>query len=267
MGGQGVTMNEEIRSGRSLYLYCIVGGTEKINLGPAGLDGNPVYSIPFREFSAIVHDCEARPYESGEMDKVKDWVMTHQKVVDTVWDRFGTVLPMSFDTIIVGGEGIEPEENLKKWLEEDFDKLRGKFNHVQGKAEYGVQILWDPRVIIDKIVRDSTEIRNLNEEIKEKSPGIAYMYEQKVKNLLRREMENKADEYFKEYYQRIKKAVFDIHIDKAKKVDNELQMIMNLSCLVAGENVEKLGDLLEEINREEGLHIRFTGPWPPYSFA
>ncbi|MDP8215004.1 MAG: GvpL/GvpF family gas vesicle protein [Candidatus Euphemobacter frigidus] len=261
-------MSEEITVGRSLYLYCIAGGNEKINLGPIGIEGGRVYSIPHREVSAIVHDCEARPYESGEAEKVKNWVMIHQQVVDTAWERFGTVLPMSFDTLIVGGEGIEPEENLKKWLQEDYEKLREKFSHVRGKAEYGVQILWDPRIMVDKIAENSPEIRNLKEEVKSKSPGVAYMYEQKVKNLLRREMENKADEYFKDFYQRIKKEVFDIHIDKTKKGDNEqLQMIMNLSCLVSGEKVEKLGDVLEGINREEGLHIRFTGPWPPYSFA
>ena len=254
-------------SGTGIYLYCIAGSNEKVNLGKIGIDGSEVYSLPCQEFSAIIHNCESRPYESDDKDTVKNWIITHQKVVDSAWQKFGTVLPFAFDTIIMGEEGIAPEENMKKWLQKDSEKLKEKLNKVKGKAEYGVQVLWDPKVMIEKIAQNTPEIKNLKKELKAKPPGTAYMYEQKIKRLLSREMEKKADECFKDFYSRIKKEVSDIHIDKAKKVDDNLQMLMNLSCLLRKENVEKLGEILAGIKKENGFIVRFTGPWPPYSFV
>lgn len=250
-----------------IYLYCIVDGNEETSLDKIGIDGSEVYTIPYQEISAVVHDCESHPYESEDKDIVKNWVMTHQKVVDSAWQKFGAVLPLAFDTIIIGEEDIEPKENMEKWLQKDYQNLKEKLNKVRGKAEYGIQVLWDPDIVIKRIAQDTPEIKGLKEELKSKTPGTAYMYEQKIKNLLRGEMEKKADEYFKDFYARIKKEVFNIHIDKTKKVDDNLQMLMNLSCLVVKENVEKLGEVLEEIKKETGFIIRFTGPWPPYSFT
>ncbi|MDI6889665.1 MAG: GvpL/GvpF family gas vesicle protein [Thermodesulfovibrionales bacterium] len=258
--------NRELKR-EAIYLYCIADGNEKVNFGEIGIDGSEVYALPYQEISAIVHNCESRPYESKDRDIVKNWVMTHQNVVDCAWQKFGAVLPLAFDTIIIGEEDIDPKENMRKWLQKDYQNLKEKLNKVKGKAEYGVQVLWSPKVIVERIAQNTTEIKNLKEELKSKPPGTAYMYEEKIKNVLRKEMEKKADEYFKDFYTRIKKEVFDIRIEKTKKVDENLQMIMNLSCLVANENVEKLGNVLEEIKKEDGLIIRFTGPWPPYSFV
>jgi len=42
--------------------------------------------------------------------------------------------------------------------------------------------------------------------------------------------------------------------------------VIALSCLVSNENVENLGQVLEQINEHEGFAVRFTGPWAPYSF-
>jgi len=44
------------------------------------------------------------------------------------------------------------------------------------------------------------------------------------------------------------------------------QMIMNLSCLV-DKDAKAIGDELEKINNMEGFFVRFTGPWPTYSFV
>jgi len=42
---------------------------------------------------------------------------------------------------------------------------------------------------------------------------------------------------------------------------------MNLSCLITINGSRSLGDELEKINVLEGFSVRFTGPWPPYSFV
>ena len=42
---------------------------------------------------------------------------------------------------------------------------------------------------------------------------------------------------------------------------------MNLSCLLTKDGSRELGDELEKIDAMEGFSVRYTGPWPPYSFV
>jgi len=56
-------------------------------------------------------------------------------------------------------------------------------------------------------------------------------------------------------------------VEKTKKTEKDKVMLINLSCLVAKEKVDSLGEELEKINNMEGFTVRFTGPWPPYSFV
>ncbi|MFQ5902145.1 MAG: GvpL/GvpF family gas vesicle protein [Candidatus Binatia bacterium] len=249
------------------YLYCIAAGGEKVSLGPIGIEGNEVYTLPYQRFCAVVHNCRAQPYTSADQEVVKPWFIVHQHVVDVAWERFGTVLPLGFDTIIRGGEGHDPDENIKGWLKGDYDNLREKMEKIRGKAEYGVQILWDPMIIARKITETNPDITKLDAEMKSKPRGAAYLYKQKLEKVLKGEMEREADRHFKDCYHRIKRHVDDLRVDKTKKLDKDKQMLMNLSCLLSREKSTGLGEELEEMTGREGFSIRFTGPWPPYSFV
>jgi len=257
-------MTETQPEGR--YLYCIAEGNDTISLGRIGIEGNEVYTVPHKGLCALVHNCPAEPYKSEDEEMVKKWVMTHQKVIDVAWEKFGTVLPLGFDTIVKGGDGIDPDENISKWLEDDYENLRQKIDKVRGRAEYGVQVCWDPKLISQEILEENQEIKKLKEEMESKPKGTAYMYKQKLENAIKKEMENKADECFKEFYGKIKRYVDDIKVEKTKKVE-EWQMLINLSCLMCKDKSSELGEELGEINKMEGFSVRFTGPWPPYSFV
>ncbi|MFQ5873110.1 MAG: GvpL/GvpF family gas vesicle protein, partial [Dehalococcoidia bacterium] len=198
---------------------------------------------------------------------VKGWLITHQKVVDAAWQRWTTVLPLGFDTIISGQGRGEPEENVRNWLGDDYEGLKRKMERVRGEAEYGVQVFWDRRAIAQDLIEMTPEIRRLDEELRSKPRGLAYMYRQKLDRALKKEMEAKADQCFKDFYHRIKQHVDDLKVEKTKKADEERQMIMNLSCLVYKDKCTELGEELEGIDKMEGFSVRFTGPWPPYSFV
>ena len=249
------------------YVYGIADKGVAVSLGPIGLEGSEVYTIPYKGVCAIVHDCPAQAYKSDDDEVVKGWVLTHQKVLDAAVEGFETVLPMGFDTIIQRKDEADLKQVVKDWLEENYDDLQEKMARVRGKQEFGVQILWDPKVIARQITETSEEIKALDEEMKSKPEGTAYMYKQKLEKLLKQKMEERADECFKEFYAKIKNCVDDIVVEKTKRIEEDKQMLMNLSCLVHKDKVEGLGEELEEIEGMEGFSVRFTGPWPPYSFV
>ena len=249
------------------YLYCIVEGNEALNLGRIGIEENEVYTIPYKDLCGVVHNCPAEPYKSEDEEKLKKWVMAHQNVIDQAWERFGDVLPLGFDIIIKGDKTTSPEENMRNWLKGDYENLKEKMRKLGGRAEYGVQVFWDPKIIAKKITEESPEIKKLDEEIKSKPKGLAYMYKQKLEDLIKKEMERKADHSFKEFFERIKPCADDLKVEKTKNPEEDKQMLMNLSCLLPKEKSTILGDELEKINNIEGFFVRFTGPWPPYSFV
>jgi len=254
------------QNNKARYVYCVAEVGEKISLGNIGLDDNEVYSIPYHDLCAMVHNCPAEPYSSDEEETVRQWAIGHQKVIETALKRFGTILPMAFDTIIQDTAEGSAEDNIQKWLAAEHDELKRKLDRVRDKEEYGIQISWEPKAIATAISRTDPDIQKLEAEISSKSKGLAYMYKQRLEKLLKQKVEKEAEHYFKDFYNRIKGCVNELKVERTKNQDDK-QMLMNLSCLVPKGEVKLLAAELEKIDNMDGFSVRFTGPWPPYSFV
>ncbi len=250
----------------ALYVYCVAPGKVNWLLGPIGLDYSMVYTVPTDGLCCVVHSCQARPYQSEDPQAVQAWVMAHQHVVRAAEEAFGTVLPMAFNMIVQDGQGGPAAYNLKAWMSEKGDDFRARLARLEGKAEYGVQIFWDREVATESIVRSDPELAKMRSEAGNKPEGLAYMLRQKLAQATRTAIERQANRYIEDSYARIRRCVDDVRVDKLKKAGDEKQMLLNLSCLAAKDDAS-LGDVLEEIQRIDGISVRFTGPWSPYSFA
>ena len=250
------------------YLYGVAVSGEMIRLGPIGIGGSEVYSIPYEGLSAIIHDCPAAPYQSPDENTVKNWVGAHQAVLDQVQRECGTVIPMGFDTILHSKDAaISPGQVVKDWLREDYKRLQEIAEKIKGKDEYAVQITYVPGLLAKQISAENHKLRGIREKIASSSQGTAYMYMQKLEKTIREEMEKLAGEWFKDFYGRIKSHCDDIVVEKTKKLDGDKIMLLNLSCLVTREKVTNLGEELEKISNTEGFSVHFSGPWSPYSFV
>jgi len=269
--GQGVSPGSPPAEGpgaTGLYLYGIAPGTTPVHYRSSGIDGQDVWSIQYKDLMAIVHDCPARPYESTDKEVVKDWVLAHEKIIERVSGDCGIVMPFSFDTIIKPDGNKTAEEMLLHWMAEEYERLESTITKISGKKEYGVQIFYSPSVMGERVASRNPAIKNLQEEMKHRGPGMEYMVRQKIEQELKTGMESEAASLVHDCYKKIKDACDDVKIEKIKKsVEKEEKMLMNCSCLVSDEDYRKLGDVLETIEKEYGLSVRFTGPWPVYSFV
>jgi len=254
--------------GQGRYVYGVAAGDKEVRLGPIGIEGSEVYTITYEDISAIVHNCPAEPYQSSNGEIVKNWVRTHQSVLDAAGERLGIVIPLGFDTIMRPKDDVTPPEQVvREWLKEDHERLREVMRKIEGKDEYGVQVSYEPGLLIKQLSEQSEEIRKIKEEMATKSPGMAYMYKQKLEKAVKAETEKFADVWFHDFYGRIKKHTDDIIVEKTRKLNKGKVMLLNLSCLVAREKIDSLGKELEEINNMDGFSVHFSGPWPPYSFV
>lgn len=247
------------------YLYCIVNSGEETDFGQMGIEENLVYTVAFNDIGAVVHRCKAKPYNTEDKEKAAEWILAHQYVIDLATKEFGTVIPLTFDTIFKGGD-----ETVKKWIGEEYHQLKALLLRLQGKAEYGVQIFFE-NDLFNKVKEESEEIQGFKKGVENKSSGAAYLFKKKLEKRIQIEREASINKYAKELYDHIAKLVDDVKLEPTnRKIPEKWQdkhMILNLTCLADKDKIQDLGNMLGEVNKREGFAVRFTGPWPPYSFV
>lgn len=249
-----------------LYVYCVACGRVSWLLGSIGLDHSLVYTVPSSGLCCVVHSCQAQPYQSEDPQAVRTWVMAHQRVVQAAEEAFGTVLPMAFNMIVQDDQDGTAPDNLRGWMSEKREDFRARLGRLGGKAEYGVQISWDRRAVAEGLVQSDPALAKMREQALDKSRGMAYMLQQRLAQATRSALEGQGNRYVENFYSQIRQCVDEVRVDKLKETNDGKQMLLNLSCLTAKDD-GSLGQALDEIRRIDGISVRFTGPWPPYSFS
>ena len=250
----------------ALYVYCVARGDGNCLLGPIGLDAQTVYTLTSGPLRAVVHNCPSRPYESQDPQVLQKWIIAHQEVVQAAASAFGAVLPMSFDMIVHSATTGSAGDALIAWLDEKRDRFSRLLERVEGKAEYGVQVFCDRQHIAASLVEDDQSLRDMRDQAAAKPRGLAHVIQQKLAKAVREGVEKRADTLAQDFYARVRRCVDDVRVEKLRKDDSGMQMLLNLSCLMP-DGAKDLGRELDEIEDTPGVSVRFTGPWPPYSFV
>ena len=266
---RALSEDQEAVEGVAHYVYGVVpaDAMDVADLGEIGLDGSRVHLVVQGRIGALVHDCPPRPYDSGGEAVAAEWVLAHHRVLQLAMSRWGSVLPMTFNTIVAPSEGRTADENLLDWLETEHGSLRSRVDALAGKAEFGLQVSYAPAVILRRVAEQVPEIRRLEEEAKTRSAGLAYLSRQEMERVLRREMEQRVRELFTTVYERARACSDRVTVEKVKNDGSDLRMAANLSCLVALDRYPELEALADEIAGHEGQTVRLVGPLPPYSFC
>lgn len=251
----------DIKEGR--YLYCIINSGVSLNLGKVGIEDNEVYTVPYKDISAVVHVCQAKPYITKDDEKAKSWIFAHNYVIDKVMEQFGTVLPFSFNVIMKGDDDM-----VKDWLSKNYEQLKLELERVRDKAEYTVRIFYDQDKFIRKILDEDKELRTLREKIEKMPQKAAYLVQRKFELMLKDTISIWKSKLAKEFHQKIKEHAEEIIVEENPRVLEKYkgkELILAISCLVHKDKVEELSKILEEIINKE-YTVYFSGPWAPYSF-
>lgn len=248
----------------ALYVYGIVKFEFDLGLRSKGINGKGVYLMEGGKFSALVHDCEGKPYTSEDPNKIKELIIAHNKVLDIAMRNYGGAIPLHFNTIIKKGK-ISAQYNLKKWLEDDEDRLEKIWDKVKGKREYGIRVYYDR----DKLIHESRkglEVREMN-ILKGKGQGLTYLLRGKIKSEVNEILQKKINKFKQHFYKDIKKIIDDIVVNVSRiAIDEEKDLLLSVSILI---NEEQIDDVKEVLRRkeEEGLLSNLSGSFAPYSFV
>ncbi|HET7323861.1 MAG TPA: GvpL/GvpF family gas vesicle protein [Halococcus sp.] len=258
--------NTEFEDGR--YLYCAVGlsGTEP-KIEAQGVDEEPVRVLAIEDIGIVVHDCDSL-YDSDDMDVVRKWVLQHQQVVDAAGEAFGTPLPFQFDTILTGDDG-----RVREWVLDEQETISEYLDALAGHWEYRIELRRDESKLTEELETTDERLQELGAEIDDAGSGTEFLLEKQYdKRLTELKRERRAER---------SAALEDRLTDLAREVNElgdsttptdereseELETQARFTVLAAAKQEETIGEMLDEVAAESGVEVRFTGPWPPYSFV
>jgi hypothetical protein len=241
------------------YLYCVLPAQDPAPAVRApALDGGPVHPIRHRDIAVLTHACAPEPYQGSETE-VCGWIAAHNAVVEEAWKSAGTVLPMSFDVIVRGDAGRGAEANVAGWLSEHHAPLRSRLQALRGRVEVGVQILRNAENCL------AGEAGGAEPE-SVRPRGHAYFAAHQRRREQRERLELQAEAAFCRHREMLATLVDDVQVNRPRPVPGKM-MVLNLSLLTDQAGLARVGNYLEHVSQETDAEVRFTGPWPPYSFA
>jgi glycosyltransferase involved in cell wall biosynthesis len=251
-------------SDTGLYVYAIV-PAELIGeqLG-TGIDDAPVTVVGAPSgIAAAVHEHDTTPIQGPDAE-VERWVLEHSRVVDTAWERAGTVLPVSFNVIVSPQGALTAHERLVRWLDDSGTALRSHLDRLRGRVELRAEITLDQETVGES----SPEAREMRDSIAERPAGVQRLYRKRLETLEREITEKLADRLYPDYRRRLAALSEDLTENRRPGRTPGSVAVLSVSLLVPEQNMEQVGIALAQIRDEQpGTEIRYLGPWPPYSFA
>ncbi len=256
---------DEGAEGRYLYGVVRTAGS-RADFHAVGVDGRPVFLVREGDMAALVHACPPEPYQSDDAEVVTEWLQAHEAVQEAAMSTWGGVIPAAFDTILKGSQP-EPDRVVRDWLRERWEHLERTWQHVEGKAEYDVEISWDAAAAEKEVRAASETIRQAEAELAALSPGLAYLQRQRLDRAVEEGVRAAAVGHARRFLEAISAHCAETRVEEMAKTGQESHLVLKVACLASAGQAEGLGEALEGVAAGPGFSVRFTGPWPPFAFV
>lgn len=254
------------------YLYCAVetsgaGGDADAAVSTSGIEGGDPYLIEHGGIGVVVQTCDS-PYDSTEPDTLRQWLLRHQAVIDEAGDAFGSPLPFRFDTIIRGDDG-----QVREWLDAESGAIEDALETLSGAWEYRIEVVWDRDELDTRLASEDDRLAELEAEREGADEGRGFLLEKQYDQRLRECRADRLDAAMATLVRNLEHVAREVEpADRSSSLltsdgSGETDDSRTVSVLAPGDRETELGDRLESFAADRPVEIRFTGPWPAYSFA
>ncbi|WP_254765727.1 gas vesicle protein GvpL [Salinilacihabitans rarus] len=255
------------------YVYCVVraeADDADAFEGVTGLEDEPVSLVAVDGVGAVVHACEGL-YDSADLGEIRRWLVRHQSVVDAAAERFGTPLPFQFDTIVRGDDGT-----VREWLREERETLADVLGSLAGHWEYRIEVVRTDPVDAAALEADDERLAGLRERIDDAAEGTAFLLEKRYDRRAAELRRDRREALAADLRERLAGPAREVHeldrspaatLDEADGSDEAGETVCRLTVLAREDREDAVGSVLDDVAAEPGIEVRFTGPWPPYTFV
>jgi hypothetical protein len=243
--------------GEGIYVYGILEGVQRLDLGKIGLLDREVFSISHKDLSALVSSMPLKQTQSNI-----EQIAAHQRVIEASRD-IGTILPVRFGTI------FKAEEGVRKLLAGSYRRYKSKISKLKGKDEFGVKIILENGGIekIQRLVRDESDtIKKMKEQGSTVGEGTSYFLKLRMDEAIKNETLKKIDQLRGEIHNQLANCAES----SCMLESGHDQIVLNGAYLVNSNVLDsfktQVGKLKEKY-KYDGLIFHVSGPWAPYSFC
>src|ERR687884_169650 len=141
-----------------------------------------------------------------------------------------TAEPRSFGPMGFGGL-FRTEEDIIELIRGTYDALRDVLAKMEGKVEFGLKVNWDRDRVIAELEEQNEEIRQLKEQITQRTTGSTYFARMQLGRLVETALSDQADAYIRDVYSVLRDTAV---ASRANKPIGD-KMIMNAAFLVERE--------------------------------
>jgi predicted peroxiredoxin len=235
------------------YVYCFIKEKEKLTLGNSAI-GNlnaPIYTIPFKEISAVVSNAPIIEY-----DPTRKNMLEHERIIAKVMDKYA-VVPVAFGTVA----------NSKKEIEYIIDSNYSEFNNLtdffKDKIELGLRITWDNNYF-NKDIEDD-EVKSLKEKIIGKEEKKILNEKIQLGQLVEASILSKREKYEESIYNHLKQ----LSVDSKLKENVSIKTVLIAYFLVKKSKEADFDKAVETLSNlyQNKLIFNYTGPWAAYNFV
>ena len=168
------------------HLYGVIGAPEDSNFGPikVGNKEGEVYSVTYKELSAIVSNTPFIDYKTLTKDLLLRSLLDHQKVIEQVMDSYATI-PFKFGSLARNGQEV------KQILAQGHSLFKSLLPWVRERVEFELVATWDKEKVFKTLYEEESEIRSLQEMIERKSERDALLEKIKLGKLVHQCLDEK----------------------------------------------------------------------------
>jgi hypothetical protein len=252
-----------------LYVYAIVRAGHPMPPRVEAIDGSDRLDVVTAgDLAAFVTPVDDVDFSQGVIDaRAKDveWLGSigyrHQNVMNALIHG-GTIVPLRAFTLFAS------DENLRRHLESERDRLAKLLDRLDGKQEWTLRIEFDPQLWSEALVRRVDSLRALSDEIAGAAAGKAF--------LLRKKLDDEKKRASREAEQQVVSEVESAVMEKlacdtvAETRQQRSGAFPQINVLIERDEEARLEELRDALTRRyaaEGVTLALTGPWPPYTFA
>lgn len=237
----------------SKYVYGILNDIEARSFGVIGISKEEVYTVNFKDISAVVGDSPLKQYEV-----TRENLLAHERAIKEVM-KADTVIPMAFGTV------AKDEKDVENMLERMYIEFKQVLAKIENKLQIDVKATWNRDITYATILREDEDIKWLSERVTKKPADKVYNERLELGKKVMSALSNKKSGYINEITAALNAYIYD---SQENKLVNE-QMIMNTSFLVDKTKEQEVYARMDELDEKYGddVQVIAIGPLPPYNFS
>lgn len=247
-----------MKNGEGIYLYGIIRNSEYIEFDTAAIGnspGNKVYTVNYKDISAVVSNSEVMRYETRRVN-----LTAHQLALEEIMKRF-SVLPIRFSTI----SSSHDTSKIVRILEKEYDKFNKLLNEMEGKKELGLKVVAIEKAIYEYILEKNDDIKSFKEKLARLDPDKAHYQLMKIGEMVEKALE-KEKEFFKTS---ILDELTPLATDQKINDNYGERMFLNAAFLIKNEIEPAFDKVINALDEKYGdlLTFKYVGTLPPYNFV